>query len=51
VAAAVLCHPVRTDYTVVGGRFVVREGQLITLDEMKLVERHNRAAQRLLVGE
>jgi 8-oxoguanine deaminase len=48
VAAAVFCHPVRVDYTVVGGRFVVREGQLVTADERKLVERHNRAAGRLL---
>src|SRR5512136_2139495 len=38
VAAAVFCHPVRVDFTVVGGKFVVREGQLVTLDEHKLVE-------------
>jgi 8-oxoguanine deaminase len=48
VAAAVFCQPVRADYTVIGGRFVVREGQLVPVDEMKLVERHNRAAKRLL---
>jgi cytosine/adenosine deaminase-related metal-dependent hydrolase len=51
VAAAVFCHPVRADYTIVGGRFVVREGQLVAVDEMKLVERHNRAARRLLENE
>jgi cytosine/adenosine deaminase-related metal-dependent hydrolase len=50
VAAAVFCHPARADTTVIGGRFVVREGQLVTLDEGKLVERHNRAAKRLLEG-
>ena len=50
VAAAVFCHPVRADTTVIGGRFVVREGQLVTLDERKLVEKHNRAARRLLEG-
>lgn len=50
VAAAVFCHPVRTDYTVVGGRFVVRGGQLVTVEERSLVERHNRAAKRLLEG-
>jgi hypothetical protein len=33
---------------VVGGRFVVRQGQLATVDEMELVENHNRAAKRLL---
>ena len=48
VAAAVFCQPVRADYTVIGGRFVVREGNLMPVDEMKLVERHNRAARRLL---
>lgn len=48
VAAAVFCRPVRADYTVIGGRFVVRQGRLVTLDETKLVERHNRAARRLL---
>jgi cytosine/adenosine deaminase-related metal-dependent hydrolase len=51
VAAAVFCHPVRADFTVIGGRFVVREGNLVTLDEKKLVERHNKAAKRLLSGE
>ncbi len=51
VAAAVFCHPVRADFTVIGGRFVVRDGNLVTLDEMKLVERHNKAARRLLTGE
>jgi cytosine/adenosine deaminase-related metal-dependent hydrolase len=48
VAAAVFCQPVRADYTVVGGRFVVKEGRLVTLDEHKLVEKHNHAAKRLL---
>ena len=48
VAAAVFCRPVRADFTVIGGKFVVRDGNLFTLDEMKLVERHNRASRRLL---
>lgn len=48
VAALVFCQPTRVDYTVVGGRLVVREGQLVTADEHLLVERHNRAAKRLL---
>ena len=50
VAAAVFCHPVRADYTVIGGKFVVRDGHLVTLDEMKLVERHNRASRQLMEG-
>ncbi len=48
VAAVVFCHSVRADYTAVSGKFVVKEGQLVTADEHKLVERHNRAARRLL---
>ncbi|MBN2389027.1 MAG: 8-oxoguanine deaminase [Anaerolineales bacterium] len=51
LAAAVLCHPARANYTVVGGNFVVRDGLLVTVDERALVARHNRAAQRLLAGE
>jgi len=50
VSAVVFCQPVRVDYTVVGGRFVVREGSVVTLDERKLVEKHNQAARRLLSG-
>ncbi len=48
VSAVVFCQPVRADYTVVGGRFVVKAGRLVTLDEHMLVEKHNRAAKRLL---
>ncbi len=50
VAAVVFCQPVRVDYTVVGGKFVVREGQLVTVDEFRLAEKHNRASHRLLAG-
>jgi 8-oxoguanine deaminase len=48
LAAVVFCAPVQTDYTVVGGRFVVKEGHLQTVDLPRLVEAHNRAAHRLL---
>jgi 8-oxoguanine deaminase len=50
VSAVVFCQPRRVDYTVVGGKFVVKEGQLATADEQKLVEKHNQAANRLLNG-
>ncbi len=50
VSAAVFCQPVRVDYTVVGGKFVVRDGQLVSVDEKKLAEKHNRAAKRLVGG-
>ena len=48
VAAVVFGQPVEVDYTVVGGRFIVKEGQLCTVDEQKLIEKHNRAARRLV---
>jgi len=48
LAAALFCQPVRVDHTVVGGKFIVRNGRLMTVDERQLVERHNRAARRLL---
>jgi 8-oxoguanine deaminase len=50
VSAVVFCQPVRVDYTVVGGKFIVKEGQLVTVDERKLVEKHNQAAKRLVEG-
>ena len=50
VSAVVFGQPVRVDYTVVNGKFVVREGQLATVDEGRLIERHNKAAKRLLAG-
>jgi 8-oxoguanine deaminase len=48
VSAAVFCQPVRADITIVGGKAVVKDAQLFTLDEHKLIEKHNRAAKRLL---
>jgi len=48
VSAVVFCQPGRVDYTVVAGRFVVRECGIETVDEYKLIERHNQAAKRLL---
>jgi cytosine/adenosine deaminase-related metal-dependent hydrolase len=50
VSAIVFCQPRRVDYTVVGGKFVVMEGQPVTVDEMELAGRHNRAAKRLVQG-
>jgi cytosine/adenosine deaminase-related metal-dependent hydrolase len=50
VAAVVFCQPAQVDYTVVGGKFVVKEGQLVTVDMGKLVEQHNKAAKRLVSG-
>ncbi|MBW7918126.1 MAG: 8-oxoguanine deaminase [Anaerolineales bacterium] len=50
VSAVVFGQPVRVDYTVVGGKFIVKEGQLATADEGKIIERHNQAAKKLLTS-
>jgi cytosine/adenosine deaminase-related metal-dependent hydrolase len=50
VSAVVFGQPVNADYTVVGGKFIVMEGKLCTVDEHKLIEKHNQAARRLLEG-
>jgi 8-oxoguanine deaminase len=50
VSSIVFGQPVRVDYTVVNGKFVVKDGQLVTVDEQKVIERHNKAAKKLLTG-
>jgi cytosine/adenosine deaminase-related metal-dependent hydrolase len=50
VAAIVFCQPRGVDYTVVGGRFIVKAGNLLATDEGRLVEKHNQAAKRLVSG-
>ena len=48
VSAIVFGQSMNVDYTVVNGKFVVKEGQLATVDQGKLIEKHNKAAKRLL---
>jgi cytosine/adenosine deaminase-related metal-dependent hydrolase len=50
VAALVFCAPQKVDWNIVHGRVVVQKGELKTVDVPHLVERHNRAARRLLLG-
>jgi cytosine/adenosine deaminase-related metal-dependent hydrolase len=47
VAALVLCGPTRVRGLIVEGREVVRDGQMLTLDLPRLIERQNRLARRL----
>lgn len=47
VAAALFCAPARANWTVVGGRPVVAEGAVITIDLPAVVAEHNRHAARL----
>ncbi len=50
VSAIVFCAPVKVDYTVVNGKVIVKEGELVTIDVHRLVESHNRASRRLVDG-
>ena len=50
VAAVIFCAPVKVDYTIVGGKPVVMEGKLTTVELPALIEKHNQAAARLLNG-
>jgi len=48
VAASVFCAPQQANYTVVGGKLIVKEGQMVTIDLPVIIEQHNRASLRLL---
>ena len=48
VAALVFCTPQKVDHNIVGGKFIVENGQLTNIDLPVLVEKHNRASRRLL---
>ncbi len=48
VSAVIFCAPVKADYNLVGGKFVVKDGELVNLDAGKLVEEHNNLAKQLL---
>ncbi len=48
LAAVVFCAPQKVDVSVVGGKMVVRDGHLLTLDVFKHIEKHNQAAKRLV---
>jgi cytosine/adenosine deaminase-related metal-dependent hydrolase len=48
VSAILFCNPTKASYTIVGGKFVVKEGQISNLDMGRLVEEHNQLAAELL---
>ncbi len=51
VAALVLCMPDRVDLSVINGRRVIADGELLTIDLPVLVERHNSLSRSLINGE
>ncbi|NSW51445.1 MAG: 8-oxoguanine deaminase [Anaerolineae bacterium] len=51
VAAVVFCQPVNAYHTIVGGEFVVRNGELVDFDLERHVKAHNKASRRIIRGE
>lgn len=50
LAAIVFCAPQGVDFSMIGGREIVRDGRLTTIDAGRLIERHNKISRRLLNG-
>jgi 8-oxoguanine deaminase len=48
IAALLFCTPPTVDLSVINGRIVIRDGQLLSLDLAATVARHNELAQALL---
>jgi cytosine/adenosine deaminase-related metal-dependent hydrolase len=48
LAALVFCAPQRVDISVINGKIIVKEGQLLTVDLGPVVERHNRISRELV---
>ena len=47
VAAVVFCAPTSAVHTVIGGRLIVDQGEVVTIDMGRVVREHNRNAARL----
>ncbi|MFN2303699.1 MAG: amidohydrolase family protein, partial [Anaerolineales bacterium] len=50
VAATLFCTPQNVDLNIVGGKVIVKDGQMVNLDVPNLVHQHNQAAMSLLNG-
>ena len=50
VAAALFCAPQTVDINIVGGKIIVKDGHMTTVDVPTLVQQHNQAAHRLVNG-
>jgi cytosine/adenosine deaminase-related metal-dependent hydrolase len=48
LAALVFCAPQRVDLSVINGKIVVEDGQLLTVDLEPVIERHNRISRELV---
>jgi len=49
--ALTFCTPPQVDFSIINGRIVVKEGELLTLDLAPHIEKHNRISRALIRGE
>ena len=50
VAALLFCNPQQVRHSVINGKMVVSDGQLLPIERLPLIERHNQLARRLVSG-
>jgi cytosine/adenosine deaminase-related metal-dependent hydrolase len=50
VAGLILCGPLRANHTVVEGRAVVRDGEIVTLDLPRTLESHRGLVEKLMIA-
>ena len=50
VAAVLFCAPQQARHTVINGKSVVRDGEIVTMDMRPVIATHNRCAAKLLDG-
>ncbi|QRN82819.1 8-oxoguanine deaminase [Chloroflexota bacterium] len=51
VAAALFCTPQKVDLNIVGGKVIVKDARMVTVDEPTLIKKHNQATTRLLTHD
>ena len=51
IAALVFCQPQRVDLSIINGRVIIEDGQLLCADEPSLVEAHNKLSLSLARDE
>ena len=48
LASLLFCGPVKANHTIINGRSIVEDGQLVTMDMGRLLEKHQSMAHHLM---
>jgi len=51
VSAVLFCAPQQARTTVINGKIVAKDGEIVTMDMRPVIETHNRCARQLADGE